>query len=74
MCWNGQVYERPSGASYEGNVLNGKRRGFGTMRFSGSDTVYTGEWADSQRHGHGKLVLDKAQKCYYEGQHCIPEV
>ena len=37
------------------------------MRFAGTDVVYTGEWKDSNRHGQGKLVFDKAEKCFYEG-------
>ena len=64
-----QVYEWPSGAKYVGDVLNGKRHGFGTMRFAGSDVVYTGQWQDSKRHGQGKMVYDKAEKCFYEGSH-----
>ncbi|DBA67304.1 TPA: Cadherin member 2 [Trebouxia sp. C0005] len=61
------TYEWPSGAKYEGDVSNGKRHGFGTMRFAGSDVVYTGHWQDSKRHGQGKMVYDKAKKCFYEG-------
>jgi len=64
-----QVYEWPSGASYEGDVSNGKRHGFGTMRFAGSDVVFTGQWQESKRHGQGKMVYDKAEKCFYEGSH-----
>ena len=37
------------------------------MRFAGNDVVYTGQWLDSKRHGQGKLVFDKAEKCFYEG-------
>lgn len=64
-----QVYQWPSGASYQGGVLNGKRSGFGSMHFAGTDVVYTGQWLDSKRHGQGKLIFDKAQKCFYEGTH-----
>ena len=63
----GQVYQWPSGASYQGGVLNGKRSGFGTMHFAGTDVVYTGQWLNSKRHGQGKLVFDKAENCFYEG-------
>ena len=50
-------------------MSNGKRHGFGTMRFAGSDVAYTGQWQESKRHGQGKMVYDKAEKCFYEGSH-----
>ena len=37
------------------------------MYFAGNYVVYTGQWLDSKRHGQGKLVFDKAEKCFYEG-------
>lgn len=37
------------------------------MHFSGNDVVYNGQWLDSKRHGQGKLIFDKAEKCFYEG-------
>ena len=39
------------------------------MHFAGNDVVYTGHWLDSKRHGQGKLVFDKAEKCFYEGMY-----
>lgn len=62
-----QVYDWPSGATYKGGVLNGKRHGSGIMHFAGTDVVYTGQWQNSKRHGQGKLVFDKAEKCFYKG-------
>lgn len=50
-------------------MLNGKRSGVGSMHFSGNDVVYIGEWLDSKRHGQGKLIFDKDEKCFYEGVH-----
>ena len=66
------MYTWPSGATYRGDVVDGKRIGQGTMRFANSDIVYTGEWQDSMRHGKGKLTFDKAGKCFYEGM--LPSV
>jgi hypothetical protein len=39
---------------YEGDLVNGKRHGKGTMLF-GNGAYYAGSWIDDQMHGFGTL-------------------
>jgi adenylate kinase family enzyme len=41
---------------YEGEFLNGRRHGWGMMRYASGD-VYRGEWADGLRSGFGELMF-----------------
>jgi hypothetical protein len=56
------IYE--SGAKVEGNYINGKLNGIGTIFFSNGDR-YTGEWKDHIREGRGKMTF--ADGSEYEG-------
>lgn len=62
-----QVYRWP-GATYEGEVLNGKRHGQGVIAFEGMPAVYEGEWADGMRHGRGTLYFNPERTAFYEGE------
>jgi hypothetical protein len=55
------------GAIYEGQVLDGRRHGYGTMRFTGSPHTYEGFWRDGQRHGRGTLYFNEENTAYYNG-------
>lgn len=55
-CVTGQgVYCWPDGSRYQGQLLRGKRHGYGTMLFMPEMAVYQGQWKDGKRHGRGKL-------------------
>ncbi|ASA25641.1 hypothetical protein B9T62_35870 [Paenibacillus donghaensis] len=45
----------PNGASYYGEVKNGKPSGKGTMIWSKSKS-YSGEWIEGKRSGYGKYI------------------
>lgn len=49
---------------YQGETLNGRPHGFGTLRY-GDGKVYTGHFVNGLRHGHGKLIVPDGQ--YFEG-------
>ncbi len=38
---------------YKGEIVNGKRHGYGIYTWNNGD-VYEGDWVDDKRHGHGK--------------------
>jgi len=63
-------YQWPCGTSYKGDVLRGKRHGYGLMRFSDSAAVYEGQWQHGERHGQGKLCLDAQENHWYKGE-CV---
>lgn len=50
------------GSVYTGDVLDGKRVGWGKYTFSGG--VYEGEWANDVFHGHGKLTASDNSYTY----------
>lgn len=68
------VCNLPSGASYEGEVLNGKWQGYGEMKFQNRD-VYKGEWNEGIMHGNGEYFFyDKEKRRYtanYKGDFVI---
>lgn len=68
-----QVYTW-EGAIYEGQVVDGKRHGYGTMKFAGSPQVYQGNWQDGQRHGRGILYFNQDMTAYYDGMRCIQTI
>lgn len=61
-----QVYSWAN-AVYEGELLNGLRHGYGTLRFTDSHVVYEGEWQYGKRHGRGVLYYDALRSSYFEG-------
>ena len=38
---------------YKGEIVNGKRHGYGIYTWNNGD-IYEGDWVDDKRHGHGK--------------------
>lgn len=46
-------YTFPSGATYEGDWIDGRREGMGTLSYMGS--LYTGEFLQDKKHGKGKI-------------------
>ena len=48
---NGKVYY----GVYEGDIVNGKRHGYGTQYTEGGIIDYQGEWKDDKRHGQGTM-------------------
>ena len=53
-----------SAAIYEGNRVNGKEHGHGTMVWPNGDR-YEGDWRDGKRYGHGIMIW--ASGAHYEG-------
>jgi hypothetical protein len=49
---------------YQGDLLNGKKHGNGTMIYANGD-VYDGDWKDDNMYGKGKFT--KSQKWMFEG-------
>jgi hypothetical protein len=46
----------PNGSVYVGDVLNGKKHGYGTETLA-SGSTYTGEWFNDRKHGTGKKIF-----------------
>ena len=44
-----------TGAIYEGEMLNGKRHGYGTQNWP-DGASYEGQWKDHKAHGKGKFL------------------
>lgn len=60
------MYRWP-GATYVGDVRDGRRHGRGKLSFDDSPAVYEGEWRDGARHGAGTLWFNEERTAYYEG-------
>ena len=54
-------------ATYQGDVLKGKRNGFGVFKSGRTPIIYSGEWTDGKRNGKGKMIYDTDGKTFYEG-------
>jgi hypothetical protein len=55
---------------YEGEIVNGKRHGYGIMTWSDGD-VYAGYWVDDNRTGKGEYTWDNPETNYakyYKGE------
>jgi hypothetical protein len=61
-----QIYKWAD-ATYEGDMVNGVRHGWGRLSFHDSPAVYEGEWRQGLRHGKGTLWFDDARTSFYEG-------
>lgn len=48
---NHGVYTWPDGSTYEGEVVNGIRHGFGMFKSSTQPVSYIGHWCHGKRHG-----------------------
>ncbi len=46
---------------YEGEMLNGKRHGYGVAKYE-NGTVYEGYWEDNKPHGQGKYTYGESSK------------
>lgn len=50
-------YEWPSErATYEGEVIDGCKHGFGRLSFADVPIVYEGQWDNGQRHGEVRVL------------------
>ena len=58
------VVNSQTAAIYDGNWVNGKEHGHGTMVWPNGDR-YEGDWRDGQRYGHGIMIW--ASGARYEG-------
>jgi len=70
---SGTVYIKDSDGvtlRYEGEYKNGKRNGFGKMRYT--DSSYEGQWVDNMRSGPGKLIWDNGGQWEGDFQNDIP--
>jgi hypothetical protein len=48
---NHGVYTWPDGSTYEGEVTNGMRNGFGMFKCGTQPVSYIGHWCHGKRHG-----------------------
>ena len=48
-----QLFNEQGNLCYEGEVIDGKRDGYGTEYDYEGDIIYIGEWKDNLRNGHG---------------------
>jgi len=60
-----KVKKRFSNGTYEGNLINNKREGYGTFIFNGG-TIYEGEFSGDKVNGKGKMVWENGN--FYEGE------
>ena len=51
-----------NGVTYEGDWVNGKCHGHGTLTNNDNTVTYTGQWRDHMKHGRGEERID--DKCY----------
>lgn len=51
-----------NGDSYEGDWLEQKKHGFGTIIFAKDNNVYSGFWKDDKRHGKLAKILILRQR------------
>lgn len=57
---NHGVYTWPDGSTYEGQVLNGRRHGFGLFKCRTQPVSYIGHWCHGRRHGKVGEVATRA--------------
>jgi len=50
------MFEEDSSRYYEGEILNGKKNGYGTQVMENGDK-YEGQWSKDLKHGFGVLTL-----------------
>lgn len=60
-----QTIDYDDGTSYTGQVVDGKREGFGT--YTSTSETYIGQWQNDQQHGAGKHNWTDGRA--YEGQY-----
>ncbi|OWK11449.1 RSPH10B [Cervus elaphus hippelaphus] len=54
---NHGVFTWPDGSTYEGEVVNGKRHGFGMFKCSTQPVSYIGHWCHGKRHGKVEYAI-----------------
>ncbi|EPQ15906.1 Radial spoke head 10 like protein B [Myotis brandtii] len=64
---NRGVYTWPDGSTYEGEVINGMRNGFGVFKCSTQPVSYIGHWCQGTRHGKGSIYYNEEGTSCYEG-------
>lgn len=65
-CGHGTLRHEPSGVSYVGNWLNGKKHGQGRMDYDADGrSFYEGDWHDNLKHGWGIRQYESGN--IYEG-------
>ena len=52
----GIYFYADTGDIYEGEVLDGKRNGYGEY-YSSSGNEYYGDWKDNKKHGYGEFII-----------------
>ncbi|PNW71801.1 hypothetical protein CHLRE_16g688650v5 [Chlamydomonas reinhardtii] len=57
---------------YIGDIVSGKRHGFGTYQYPNSFFKYEGQWVNGEKHGLGKLSMRDG--AYYEGEFVHGEI
>lgn len=51
---------------YKGQVVNGKRNGYGIQYDNNNRKIYAGEWLDDKKSGYGKIYAGNG-RCEFEG-------
>ncbi|XP_045676052.1 radial spoke head 10 homolog B-like isoform X3 [Phyllostomus hastatus] len=64
---NLSVHTWPDGSTYKGEVVNGKRNGFGVFKCVTQPMSYIGQWCQGKRHGMGCIYYDREGASSYEG-------
>ncbi|XP_036020777.1 mismatch repair endonuclease PMS2 isoform X4 [Mus musculus] len=64
---NHGVYTWPDGSTYEGEVTNGMRNGFGMFKCGTQPVSYIGHWCHGKRHGKGSIYYNQEGTSWYEG-------
>ena len=60
-----QNIQLKNGDKFEGQIINGKKEGYGIFTSKGSR--YEGFYVDNKRNGYGKLYIDNEDLPFYEG-------
>ncbi|KAF6082824.1 hypothetical protein HJG60_016695 [Phyllostomus discolor] len=64
---NLSMHTWPDGSTYKGEVVNGKRNGFGVFKCVTQPVSYIGQWCQGRRHGMGCIYYDREGTSSYEG-------
>ncbi|XP_045040951.2 radial spoke head 10 homolog B isoform X2 [Desmodus rotundus] len=64
---NFSMHTWPDGSTYKGEVVNGKRNGFGVFKCVTQPMSYIGQWCQGKRHGTGCIYYNQEGTSSYEG-------
>ncbi|XP_053512960.1 radial spoke head 10 homolog B isoform X2 [Artibeus jamaicensis] len=67
ISMNLSMHTWPDGSTYKGEVVNGKRNGFGVFKCITQPVSYIGQWCQGKRHGMGCIYYDREGISSYEG-------